>query len=685
MNEIDQWSEAEQAELKRVFFASAYEIIENLQDALLAFESAGAGDDALKVIKRYVHTLKGDSNTLGLTAVGTLCHRMEDVLSSLAGTDSASRDVRGTVDLLLAGVDAIRALISRSEAGEPITDDAAMLERIKQYLAKGHSVAAPAPSPLSEYEQLQANDAVHEGFRLYDVDIRFHRECGEKGLAARLVIQRLEGMGRVIHTAPPVESDTVDVVEGITVLFASNRDRETIKTETFITGMTGEIIIQEHPEHADAVVGAPPRAEEVPAAAEAKTGAPSDAPVGSSQTSVEYLRIEASRVDRIMNLVGELIIGRSMVDQVTREMETGTTISDAAARLRSVNSYLERTVSDIQKGVMKMRMVPVHQVFRKFPKMVRDLSLDKKKPVRLEIFGKETELDKGIVDGLSEPLAHIIRNMIDHGIEDPAERVRLGKPEEGRITLKAYHEASRIVIEAADDGRGIDTDKLKRKAVEKGFLSVGEAAALSTDDAMNLMFQAGLSTADAVTDTSGRGVGMDVVKAAVESMRGSIETHSFAGKGTTMRLRLPLTLAVIRALLFEAGERLYALPVSVIAEVAKVMTDTLTTVNGRKTLLLRDQVISLISVQELFNLGAGGEGKKFVLIVEAGGRTIGLLIDRLLWQQELVIKSVSDLAVQSKLVAGASLLGSGKIVMILDVLAIVKKAVEEDRQRLAST
>jgi two-component system chemotaxis sensor kinase CheA len=326
----------------------------------------------------------------------------------------------------------------------------------------------------------------------------------------------------------------------------------------------------------------------------------------------------------------------------------------------------------------------VNHAFRKFPKMVRDLSAEKKKPVKLEILGKETELDKGIVDGLGEPLAHIVRNMIDHGIEAPVERARAGKPAEGVITFRAYHEASMIVIEASDDGAGIDLEKLKLKAVEQALLNREAAAAMSDAAAVNLIFLCGLSTADAVTGTSGRGVGMDAVKSAVEDMRGTIEIYSMPGKGTTMRLRLPLTLAVIKGLLFEAGDQLYALPVSVIAEVAKVTSDALVTVNGRKTLLLRDKIISVISVQELFHLEAGSEGKKFVLVVEAGGKSIGLLVDRLLGQQELVIKAIDDLSMQSRLVAGAALLGTGKIVMILDVLAVARKAVDEDRQGQAS-
>jgi len=679
MNKIEQWSGDELTELKKVFYAGAYELVEKLQDELLALEE-GHAHDRLTAIKRHLHTLKGDSNSVGLTSVGTLCHRMEDVVPSIEEPGASSHDAHDTVNLLLSCVDAVHALLTKSEAGE-YADAGEMIDKIDRFLVKKSGASLFASPALSEYGELQAQEAVQKGLFVYDVDIVFHPGCGEKGVAARMVAQQLTGMGRIIHASPDMESDELDSAERMAVVFATDHDAGAVRGGATIAGMTGELVVRVHecaacetrPEGGDAATVSP---------FASKPGAQIQAPAAPS--GGEFLRIEASRVDRIMNLTGELIIGRSMIGQMAREMAAGTFTGDGASRLLAAHAHLERTISDLQKSVMKMRMVPVNQVFRKFPKMVRDLSAEKKKPVRLEIIGKETELDKGIVDGLGEPLAHIVRNMIDHGIEGPAERTGLGKPAEGVITFRAYHEASMIVIEASDDGKGIDTGKLKQRAMEKGLLNREEAATMSDAAAVDLIFMAGLSTADEVTDTSGRGVGMDAVKSAVEDLRGTVELYSVPGRGTTIRLRLPLTLAVIKALLFEAGEQLYALPVSVIAEVAKVTTDSLVTVNGRKTLLLRDEIVSVISVRELFHPGAGGEDKKFVLVVEAGGRTIGLLVDRLVGQQELVIKAIDELSMRSRLVAGAALLGNGKIVMILDVLAVARKAVDEDRRGQAS-
>jgi two-component system chemotaxis sensor kinase CheA len=505
------------------------------------------------------------------------------------------------------------------------------------------------------------------GQRVYVVDVGFDPRCEEKSVAALMVIRNLGSAGRIISSVPDPEGADLNESHIMTIILGTSLEAEAVKKEASLPGMTVEVVVREWKERAQ---------RQGPALQPATPAAP--------HSKNEMLRIDASRVDLILELVGELIIGRSMIEQIAREIASGVSPGEVAARLLAVNSSMERTVSDLQKGVMKMRMVPMHHVFRKFPKIVRDLSTDKGKRVRLELIGSETELDKGIVDALGEPLAHIIRNFIDHGIETPEERQAAGKAEEGVITLRARHEASQIVIEAGDDGRGIDTAKLKQKAVDGGFLSRADADKMSDADALNLIFISGLSTAETVSDTSGRGVGMDAVRAAVEGLKGSIEIDTRQGKGTTFRLRLPLTLAVIKALLFDVGGRLYAVPVPVISEVAKIMTDDLVTVDGRKTLLLRDEIISLITLQDLFRVTGNGSKKKYVLILGMGSRKAGLLIDQVMWQQELVIKAIDDRHLQSDFIAGASILGNGKVVLILDVFAVFKKAVEEEKKKFAA-
>jgi two-component system, chemotaxis family, sensor kinase CheA len=327
-----------------------------------------------------------------------------------------------------------------------------------------------------------------------------------------------------------------------------------------------------------------------------------------------------------------------------------------------------------------MRMVPVNHVFRKFPKIVRELASEREKKVRLEIYGRETELDKGIVDALGEPLVHVIRNSIDHGIEAPSVRTEAAKPEEAVITLRAYHEAAQIVIEVSDDGRGIDISAVKKKAVKMNLLAVEESDKLSDQDALKYIFLPGLSTSDTVGDISGRGIGMDAVRNSVENMKGSVEMKSEPGKGTNLTIRLPLTLAVIKALLFEVGDRSYAVPVSAISEVTRIITDMLVSVEGRDALMLRERVISIIRIEELLGIQGSSSGKKFILILNIKEKRVGLLVDRLIGQQELVIKAMEGDYAGSTIVAGASILGNGRVVLILDAPALFKKAVDDERR-----
>lgn len=665
-----QWSDDEYRELRKVFFAQSREIIADLRDNVLSLETDPANDEVLKTVKRSVHTLKGDSNAMGLAAVGTLCHRMEDALDhALAGGSGIDHDA---IDLLLAAVDAIEGLVASAEAGGDGGDGGDMLARIECYLdaqcTGGAAVGGPAAPRYTEYERLQVENARGSGQQVFEAEVRFHRLCAERGVAARLLAQRAGSIGQLIRTLPAVEAREIEQAESLRLVVATSRDAAALEAAFTIAGISEAVAVL-------------PFNEERPQAVRKTAAAPSAAPVAAQS---DMVRIESSRVDRIMDLVGELIIGRSMMEQATRELENGLAPDDAATRFFSINTSMERTVSDLQKAVMKMRMVPINHVFRKFPKMMRDLAAERGKKLRFDVKGKETELDKSIVDALGEPLSHILRNMIDHGIETPENRRANGKAEEGTVLLRAFQEGSSFVIEVSDDGRGIDTAAVRRKAVEKGFLDAAAANALPESEARQLIFLSGLSTAAVLSDISGRGVGMDAVKAAIESLKGVIEIESVQGRGALFRLRLPLTLAVIRGLLFQAGERLYALPVSVIAEVAKILPENLTTVDGRRTLVLRDQVVSMVDIKDLFRTGgAGGEGR-YALILGSGSRRMGLLIDRLLGQQELVIKAVDEELVASPCVAGASILGDGKVVLILDEQAILRKAIEDEKRRVTA-
>lgn len=420
------------------------------------------------------------------------------------------------------------------------------------------------------------------------------------------------------------------------------------------------------------------------------------------------LRVEAQRIEKVMNLVGELVIAYSSFHQAFERLLDRLPKDEALGRMEEANGVMERTLSDLQKSVLEIRMVPIEHAFRRLPRLVRDLAAESGKLITLAIEGGETELDKGIVDLLGEPLVHLLRNAVDHGIEPPEERRRLGKPPEGTITLRARHEGNSIIIEVEDDGRGIDPEKVKRKAAERGLMGV---------EVSNLIFLPGFSTAETVTSTSGRGIGMDVVKAAVERLKGSVRWDSKVGRGTRFTLCLPLTLAIIKAMLFEAEGQLFAIPLSSIVEVARVFPSEISTVDGKEVLRLRDQVISLIRLSDVLNLptplqppatshpdvvvsgwcGVGGtnaqpspptqdypppiKGKAFVLVTGLSERRIGLVVERLVGEQELVIKTLDAGWIPTDLLVGASILGDGKVVLILDPAAFVEKAIRQEKMR----
>lgn len=669
-NMPDHLSNDEFEDLRKIFFSQAYEILEDLQDSVLKLESAPDDENILKAIQRHFHTLKGDSSSIGLSAISALCHRIEDVLTSLR--DRTVHIDATIIALLLRSIDTVERNLRAAEAGKEADDTAGLLGMIGSCISPGQDVIQNPDSraALTEYQELQIADAVQNGLNVYEMEAAFHPLCREKSVAALMLAGRLKEMGEILRILPEIDSRDMENTEGVSVLLSSASTAEDIKKATFIAGVTAGITVRVYS----------------PVSGIQGSGKPGTGPSEDSSRNArsEMLRVEASKVDNLMNLVGELIISRSMIEQIARDMEGNSQMADTVARLLSANAFMERTVSDLQKGVMKMRMVPINHVFRRFPKIVRELSQEKGKPVRLEIFGRETELDKGIVDALWEPLSHIIRNSIDHGIEESGQRSAGGKPEEGLIVLRAYHEATQIVIEVSDDGKGIDRAKLRKMAVEKGVLAEEEAQRLSDADADRLIFLSGLSTSETVSETSGRGVGMDVVKSAVEAMKGSVEIESAPGNGTKFRLRLPLTLAIIKALLIEAGSRLYAIPIAMVNEVMRVMEDTLGSVDGKDTLLLRDRTLSLIRLHELFGTRGRGDRKSFALIVSAGGRKLGLLVDRIVGQQELVIKAIDEAYNRSRLIAGASILGDGRVVLILDASVIFQKAVEKEKKRMAS-
>ncbi len=396
-------------------------------------------------------------------------------------------------------------------------------------------------------------------------------------------------------------------------------------------------------------------------------------PHGQAHIADTILRVDAERIDNVLNLVGELIIGKSMLQQGLNEFSRRFPKEGLRNRFADAMAFQARVFNDLQRSVMKIRMVPVEQLFRRFPRMVRDVAKQCGRQVELVMSGQDTDLDKSLLDSIAEPLTHLVRNAVSHGIESPEERTKNGKPAQGKLRLNAYHQGNQVIIEVTDDGRGIDAQKVKAKAVQQGLLSADEATHLSEAQVFDLVFRPGFSTADQITEVAGRGVGLDVVQSVLQRLKGSVEIETHAGQGTTFRLKLPLTLAIIKALLFRVEQRLYAIPLNAVAEITRAKESDLHQVERREVLQLRNRALPVV------RLGRRPDDdnvarKIFVLVISFGERKLGMIVDALEGEEELVIKALDDRTVETDLVSGASILGDGRVVLILNLASVLERS-----------
>jgi len=384
--------------------------------------------------------------------------------------------------------------------------------------------------------------------------------------------------------------------------------------------------------------------------------------------------VDAERIDSVLNLVGEMIIGKSMLQQAVQEFARNHPKDALRARFADAMAFQSRVLNDLQRSVMKVRMVPVEQLFRRFPRMVRDAAKRCDKQVQLVLGGQDTDVDKSLLDAIAEPLTHLVRNAVGHGLESAAEREVAGKPTAGKLRLDAYHQGNQLIVEVSDDGRGIDENKVKSKAIKANLVSADEVEAMSSAEVLDLIFRPGFSTADEITEISGRGVGLDVVRSVLHRLKGSVEVDTRPSRGTRFRLKLPLTLAIIKALLFRVEQRLYAIPLNAVAEIARAQNSELHLVDGCEVVQMRGQVLPLVRLgQKPAGEWSERTGKIFVLVMALGERKLGLIVDALEGEEELVIKALDDQTVATDLVSGASILGDGRVVLIMNLAAVVER------------
>lgn len=679
------------AELRALFFETAAEILQSLNEAGLELEARPADEEVLRRVRRAVHTLKGDSAACGFHQISDFAHEIEDILTPQVALLHGTR----LAEVLLAAADSFEGLLRAYQKNTEPPSLELLRQRARELTAP--STDAPQkdlPGQLrsakfawTEYEQLMIAEAQHRGEPVYNIALRVDPNSLMRAAAFQLIRNVLHATGTVIALRPE-DNAAAASVELVEAAVATPQSVEAIAARCKIPSVVSEITVElaavpQTPEHelladlleaqAGAVSAPAPEPDSVDQSMASLGASAAVAAVAESS-----LRVDASRIDAVMNLVGELIIGKSMLHRALAEMEQRHARDPVRSKLTEAVAFQTRVLDELHKCVLKIRMVPVEQLFRRFPRVVRDIAKQCGKDVALELAGENTDLDKSILDALAEPLMHLVRNAVDHGIEPADERIAAGKPARGTLHLNAYHQGTQVVIEVRDDGKGIDLPRVRAQAVEKGLLKPEEAARLTEQDALNLIFESGFSTAAEVTSVSGRGVGMDVVRTVLDRLKGTVNVSTQPGLGTTIQLRAPLTLASIQTLLFRVGGRLFAIPLSSVVEITRVDDRDISRVDQREVLRLRDQILSLIRLEHLAKIHAvdpqpAKKRKNFVIVIGAAEKRFGLVVDSLVGEEELVIKALPAEIISSDLVSGASILGDGTVVLILNVPAVLSR------------
>ena len=683
-------------ELRQLFFESAGDLVQKLNDEAMQLEKSPGDAATARSLRRTVHTLKGDAAACGFRELSELSHEFEDVLT-LENTAAAA----SVPEIALRAADVFAALLEAYRKGTKLPSIQSLRTDIARlaHPAPGGAVkvkkktrkAAAKTSRWSEYEQLAITHAVAEGKRVHHVVVRIDPQCAMP-IAGRQMIQlALSELGEVLALYPVEGShEPMDRVEAA---LASERPAEQIRTKCSIPTIALNVRVTplrvpapSHPPLPPAAAAdsegqdkaASPAAADVAADVAANdapsTGEPAAAAPAAPGGLDNVLRVDAERIDSVLNLVGELILAKSMLQQTLLEFGQRFPKDVLRGKFSDAMAFQGRVLNDLQHSVMKIRMVPVDQLFRRFPRIVRDVGRQCGKEVELIVRGGQTDLDKSILDAIAEPLTHMVRNAVGHGIETAEERVRAGKRPQGTLRLGAYHQGNQVVIEISDDGAGIDAEKVRQRALSQGLLKAEQAARLTEAETLDLILQPGFSTAEEITELSGRGVGLDVVQSVLGRLKGTMQIETARGRGTTFRLRLPLTLAIIRALLFRVERRLYALPLNAVAEIARTLEEEIHQVEHYDVLQLRNDVLPLLRLGSQPPSGPEtARHKVFVLVINSGDRKFGVIVDELEGEEELVIKALDDQCITTDLVSGASILGDGRVVLILNMIALMDR------------
>lgn len=678
-----------------IFVEETKEHLQSLNDNILVLENEPENKDTINEIFRSAHSLKGMAGTMGYKRMQTLTHDMENVFSEIR--NDKLKVTSDLVDILFQCLDALEAYLDNiiNTQDEGTDDNAAIIKLLNDYLNGGSGVAeqaAPqaaqaAPQTaegvvtdfskvnFADFEQHAIMEAGTKNLNVYGVHVKIDPSCILKAARAFLVFKSVEELGEIIKSIPSaqdIEDEKFDLDFDIFVITGESLDKvlATVRNVSEIKDAEGSIIkLDEKKEEKPEETEKTEKTESAKPATVPKTGKPANSQPAKGKPVVNRsVRVDIDKLDVLMNLVSELIIAKN---GLVSAAATSTTEEN-----QSVNEqieYLERVTTNLHESVMNVRMVPIETVVNRFPRMIRDLSKKLDKKMELYMTGEETELDRTVIDEIGDPLMHLLRNSADHGLESAEVRRERGKDEIGTIFLNAFQDGNNVVIEVGDDGNGIDIEKVKSKGIERGTITPEQAEVMSDKEVIDLLFLPSFSTSEKITDVSGRGVGLDVVKSKIESLGGVVECKSVLGEGSTFTIRLPLTLAIIQALMVKLGNEQYAIALGSIQTIEDIPLSDIKYVQGKEVINLRGNIIPIIRLGELLDVPDRTEPDEslIVVVIKKGDKQAGLVVDSLVGQMEIVIKSLGKYININKMISGATILGDGEVALIIDANAII--------------
>lgn len=688
-----------------IFIDETKEHLQSLNEHLLILEKEPDNKDTINEIFRAAHSLKGMAGTMGFERMKRLTHDMENVFQEIRNDNMTVSSK--LVDILFRGLDSLegylKSIQETSNEGDDDCED--IIKGLNEILNEGlgnttqsevvqtsvseTGAVSPGSSDgfkfrsivMSEEDNVIIDKARNEGKNIIGISVVLMESCILKSARAFLVFKALEGKGDIIKAVPTIEEIEDEEFEfDFSMVIATELSVDDIKATVLSVSEIKDVFADmyvaeeqtpaqetEAPVQVHKEEKAAPKAQEGKPAAKTPQPAAKNTKSGGKHTG-RSVRVDIEKLDVLMNLVSELIIAKNGLVSISSAGESG---DDAG--FKEQIEYLERVTTNLHESVMKVRMVPIESVVNRFPRMIRDISKKLNKKMELYMSGEETELDRTVIDEIGDPLMHLLRNSADHGLEKNEDRIAAGKPEVGSIFLDAYQDGNNVVIEVRDDGAGINVTKVKQKAVEKGYITPEQAEKMTDKDAIELLFRPSFSTAEQISELSGRGVGLDVVRTNVESLGGSIEAKTEVGVGSTFTIRLPLTLAIIQALMAEVGTEKYAIPLGSIQTIEDISLSDIKYVQGKEVISIRGSVIPIVRLRDVLDVEDADEDRSrlTVVIVNKGEKQAGLVIDHLIGQQEIVIKSIGQYINNAKMIGGATILGDGEVALILDVNALV--------------